>query len=130
MAKHFPDVKIPTDKKARNRLHQQVDPVLLQEPDFRARQEQFRTKMALAIDLVEETIRHKVPFGVVVFDAWDPAEEVVRVLARWRKDWISLLNKNRLLEAASLQLRDAHGWTLKRPGPHIAVKDLVPQILA
>jgi hypothetical protein len=69
VAKHVPDLKIPTEKKARNRLHKQVDPILLQDPEFRARHEQFRTKIALASDLVEAAIRHKVPFGVVVFDA-------------------------------------------------------------
>jgi hypothetical protein len=128
VAKHFPELKIPSEKKARNRLHQQVDPLLLQDLEFRARHESFRTKIALAIELVEEAIRHKVPFGVVVFDAWYLAEEVVQVLARRRKDWISLLKKNRLLETASFHLRDANGWTLKLPGPHIAVEDLVPLI--
>ena len=49
------------------------------------------------------------PFGVVVFDAWYLAEDVVRALARRRKDWISLLKKNRLLETASVLLRDANG---------------------
>jgi hypothetical protein len=128
VATHFPDFKIPTEAKARNRLHAQVDSVLLQDPEFRARHERFRTKIALAIELVEEAIRHKVPFGVVVFDAWYLAEDLVRVLARRRKDWISLLKKNRRLETASFHLRDAHGWTLKLPGPHIAVEDLVPLI--
>jgi hypothetical protein len=84
--------------------------------------------MALAIDLVETAIRHKVPFGVVVFDAWYLAEEVVQVLARRRKDWLSLLKKNRRLETASFHVRDANGWPLKLPGPHIAVEDLVPLI--
>jgi len=130
VAKHFPDVKIPADKKARNRLHQQVDPVLLQDPDFRARHEQFRTKIGLAIELVEEAIRGKVPFGVVVFDAWYLAEDLVRVLARRRKDWISLLKKNRRLETASFHLRDANGWAMKLPSPHIAVEELVPLIPA
>jgi hypothetical protein len=130
VAKHFPELKIPTERNARNRLHTQVDPVLLQDPEFRARHEQFRTKIALAIELVEEAIRHKVPFGVVVFDAWYLAEDVVRGLARRRKDWISLLKKNRLLETASFHLRDANGWALKLPGPHIAVEDLVPLIPA
>jgi hypothetical protein len=130
VAKHFPELKIPTDKKARNRLHKQVDPVWLQDPEFRARHEQFRTKIALAIDLVEEAIGRKVPFGAVVFDAWYLAEELVQVLARRRKDWISLLKTNRLLETASFHLRDANGWTLKLPGPHIAVADLVPLIPA
>jgi DDE superfamily endonuclease len=130
VAKHVPAIKIPPEKKARNRLHQQVDSVLLQDPDFRARHEQFRTKIALAMELVEAAIRHKVPFGVVVFDAWYLAEELVRVLERRRKDWISLLKKNRLLETASFQLRDANGRALKLPGPHIAVEELVPLIPA
>jgi hypothetical protein len=130
VAKHFPDLTIPTATKGRNRLHQQVDPTWLQEPEFRARHEPFRTKMALAIELVEEAIRHKVSFGVVVFDAWDLAEDLVRVLARRRKDWISLLKKNRPLETASFHVRDANGWPLKLPGPHIAVEELVPLIPA
>jgi hypothetical protein len=129
-AKQFPDLKLPTAKKARNRLHQQVDPVWLQDPECRARHEQFRTKIALPIELVEEAIGHKVPFGVVVFDAWYLAEDLVRGLERRRKDWISLLKKNRLLETASVRLRDAHGWTLKLPGPHMAVEDLVPLLQA
>ena len=130
VAKHVPDLTIRTDNKARHRLHKQVDPVVLQDPEFRARHEPFRTNMALAIDLVETAIRHKVPLDVVVFDAWYLAEDVVRVLARRRKDWISLLNKNRWLETASVHLRDANGWPLKRPSPHLAVEDLVPLIPA
>jgi DDE superfamily endonuclease len=130
VAQHFPDLQIPTEKKARNRLHKQVDPVLLQDPEFQVRHKQFRTKIALAIDLVEAAIRHKVPFGVVVFDAWYLAEDLVQVLARRRKDWISLLKKNRLLETASFHLRDANGWALKLPGPHLAVEELVPLIPA
>ena len=130
VVRHFPDLKIPTEKKARHRLHKQVDPVLLQDPEFRARHEPFRTTIALAMELVEEAIRHKVPFRVVVFDAWYLAEDLVQVLARRRKDGISLLKKNRLLETASVHLRDAHGWPLKLPGPHMAVDELVPLIPA
>ncbi len=130
VAKHFPELKIPLDNKARNRLHQQVDPGLLQDPECRARHEQFRTKIALAIDLVEEAIGRKVPCGVVVVDAWYLAEDVVQVLARRRKAWISLLNKNRLLETASFHLRDPQGWTLQWPGPHLAVEALVPLLPA
>jgi hypothetical protein len=66
----------------------------------------------------------------VVFDAWYLAEDLVQVLARRRKDWISLLKKNRLLETASFHLRDANGWPLKLPGPHMAVDELVPLIPA
>jgi DDE superfamily endonuclease len=130
VATHFPELPLPREKKARNRLHKQVDPVLLQDPEFRARHEQFRTTIALAVELIEEAIRHKVPFGVVVFDAWYLAEDLVRVLARRRKDWISLLKTNRLMETASFQLRDVNGWAMKLPGPHIAIEDLVPLIPA
>ena len=130
VATHVPDLKMPPEKKARNRLHQQVDPVWLQDPEFQARQEPFRTPMALAMVLVAEAIRSKVPCGVVVFDAWYLAEDVVRVLARRRKDWVSLLNTNRLRETASFQLRDIHGWAMKRPGPPLAVEALVPLIPA
>jgi hypothetical protein len=130
VAKHFPALPIPTNTKACNRLHQQVDPVLLQDPEFRARHELFRTKIAVAIDLVEEAIGRKVPFGVVVFDAWYLAEDLVRVLARRRKDWISLLKKNRGLATASFHLRDTNDWPMKLPGPRIAVEELVPLIPA
>jgi hypothetical protein len=71
-----------------------------------------------------------VPFGVVVFDAWYLAEDLIQVLARRRKEWISLLKKNRLLETASFHLRDANGWTMKLPVPHIAREEFVPLIPA
>jgi hypothetical protein len=130
VAQHVPDLTIPTDNTARNRLHQQVDPVWLQDPDCRARHEPFRTTMALAIDLIEAAIRRQGPLGVVVFDAWYLAEDVVQVLARRRKDWIRLLNTNRRLATASLHGRDANGWPRQRPGPHMAVADLGPLIPA
>ena len=43
VAKHVPELKIPTDNKARNRLQKQVDPVWLQDPELRALHEQCRT---------------------------------------------------------------------------------------
>jgi hypothetical protein len=67
---------------------------------------------------------------VAVFDAWYRAEEVIRSLARRRKDWVSLVKKHRLLETASFPLRDVNGWALKLPGPDIAVEELVPLIPA
>jgi hypothetical protein len=130
VAKHCPDLKIPTDTKGRNRLHTPVAPRWLPDPELRARHEPFRTPMALAMELVAEAMRCKVPCGVVVCDAWSLAADVVRVLARRRKDWSSLLKKQRWLETASLQRRDANGWALQLPGPHLAVEALVPLIPA
>jgi len=126
--KHFPDRVIPTKKKERTRFHKDVDPVLLEDPDFQTLHEQFRTKIDLGIDLLETAIRHKVPFRVLLFDSWYLGEELVS-LARYRKkDWISLLKKNRNLETNSFVLKDAAGKPLKLEGPHIAVEDLVPLI--
>jgi len=70
VAKYLPGLPLPTERKARNRLHKQVAPVVLQDPEFQARHEQFQTQIALAIALVEEAIRRKGPVGVVVCDAW------------------------------------------------------------
>jgi len=130
VAKPCPALTIPTAPTGRKRLHQPVDPTGLQDPACRARHQPVRTTIALAIELVEEAIRHQVPVGVVVCDAWSLAEDVVRVLARRRQDGISRLKTNRLLETASLQVRDAHGWPLQLPSPPIAVEDLVPLIPA
>jgi hypothetical protein len=99
-------------------------------PELRARHEPGRTKIALAPALVDEAMRRQGPCGVVVFDAWSLAEDVVRVLARRRSDWISRLKPTRRLETASVHRRDANGWTRKRPGPHLAVEQLVPLIPA
>src|SRR2546426_2446584 len=126
--KHFPDRPIPTKKKERSQLHKEVDPVLLQDPDFEKLHQQFRTKIDLGIALLEAAIQHKVPFRVLLFDSWYLAEELVS-MARYRnKDWISLLKKHRNLETHSFVLKDAAGTPLQLEGPHIAVEDLVPLI--
>jgi hypothetical protein len=130
VAQHGLYLRSPTDTKGRHRLHKQVAPRLRQAPACRARHEPFRTKIAQAMALVEEAMRCQVPVGGVVVAAWYLAEDVVRVWARRRKGWSHRLTKNRRLETASLPLRAAHGWTLQRPGPPIAVQALVPLIPA
>jgi len=126
--KHYPDRPIPTTKKERMRFHKEIDPLLLEDPDFQKLHQQFRTKIDLGMELLEAAIWHKVPFSVLVFDSWYLAEELVS-LARYRKkDWISLLKKNRNLETNSFTLKDATGKSIPLGGPHIAVEDLVPRI--
>jgi hypothetical protein len=50
-------------------------------------------------------------------------------MARYRKkDWISLLKKNRNLETNSFVLKDAAGKRIPLTGSHITVEDLVPLI--
>src|SRR6266853_2409626 len=126
--KHFPDRPIPTKKKERARLHKVVDPVLLQDPAFEKLHQQFRTKIDLAIALLEAAIQHKVPFNVLLFDSWYLAEELVSMARYRKKDWISLLKKNRNVETHSFVLKDAAGKPLELEGPHMAVEDLVPLI--
>ncbi len=126
--KHCPERPIPTKKKARTQFHKAVDPILVQDPDFQALHEQFRTKIDLGIALLEAAIRHKVPFRVLLFDSWYLAEELVSMARYRKKDWISLLKKNRNLETHSFVLRDAEGHPIPLAGPHIAVEDLVPLI--
>jgi len=128
VTRHFPGRAIPRTKKERARLHKEVDPVLLQDPAFLALHAQFATKIDLGIALIEAAIRHKTPFGVLLFDGWYLSEEVVRVAERRHKAWISILKRNRNLETASFTLKDARGTAIALPGPHIAVKDLVPLI--
>jgi SRSO17 transposase len=125
---HFPDLPIPKAQKERTRLHKEVDPFLLQDPAFAALHQQFRTKIDLARELLEAAIQHKLPFKVVLFDSWYLAEDLVTVLQRRKKDWISILKKNRNLETNSFVLKDASGKRIPLDGPHISVEDLVPLI--
>jgi SRSO17 transposase len=126
--KHFPDRPIPTTKKDRARLHKAVDSVLLDDPDFQQLHQQFRTKIDWGIELLDAAIQHKVPFSVLLFDSWYLADELVSLARYHKKDWISLLKKNRNLETHSFVLKDAAGQPISLAGPHIAVADLVPRI--
>lgn len=128
--KHFPEREIPVKKKERAQFHKAVDPVLLADPEFQALQQQFQTKIDLVKELVGSAIGHKLPFGVVLFDSWYLAEDFVACLRRRRKDWISLLKKNRKLETNSFVLKDAQAKRIPLEGPHIKVEDLVPLIPA
>jgi DDE superfamily endonuclease len=128
--KHFPDRAIPNRKKERTHFHKQVDPVLLQDPEFQGLHQQFRTKIELATELVAAAIGHKLPFSVVLFDSWYLAAEFITVLRRRHKDWISILKKNRNVETNSFVLKDAEGKRIPLAGPHIGVEDLVPLIPA
>jgi Transposase DDE domain len=128
--KHFPDREIPKRKKERAAFHKSVDAVLLADPAFQALHQQFQTKIALATELVEAAIRRKLPFHTVLFDSWYLAEDFIAVLRRRKKDWISILKKNRHLETNSFVLKDAEGKRISLDGPHISVEDMVPRIPA
>jgi len=128
--KHFPEREIPKKRKERMRLHKEVDPTLLQDPEFAARHEQFRTKIALAIELLEAAVQRGLAFTTLVFDGWYLAPDLVQAAQRLGKDWISLLKKNRNLETNSFVLTDADGKRIPLAGPHVTVESLVPLIPA
>ena len=127
---HFPERTIPVKKKERAAFHKAVDPILLQDPAFHLLHEQFQTKITLAIALIQQAERHQLPFGIVLFDSWYLAEELVVVIQTAHKDWISLLKKNRTLETNSFVLKDADGKPIIFPKPHVQVQAVVPLIPA
>lgn len=99
--------------------------MLLTDPDFKALADQFQTKITLAGELIEQAIARQIPFQTVLMDSWFLSPELVRLLARLDKDWVSLLKQNRKLETSSLAVRDAGGHRIVLPGPHIKVQELV-----
>lgn len=128
--RHFPSREIPTKKKERAQFHKEIDPVLLKDPEFEKLHQQFRTKIDLAKELVKAAIGRKLPFGTVLFDSWYLSEEFAAFLRRRRKDWISILKKNRNLETNSFELKDAQGKRILLQEPHISIEDLIPLIPA
>ncbi len=128
--KYFPITAIPQNKKERQRLHKQVDEILLQDPDFLKLHHQFHTKIELALELLHSAIAHRLRFDLLLFDGWYLSEALVKEAARRRKKWISLLKKNRNLETNSFQLKDADGHPIAFEGAHVSVEDFVNKIPA
>jgi hypothetical protein len=128
--KHFPAREIPVKKKERAQFHKEVDAILQEDPEFQELHQQFRTKIELAKELVEAAIRRKLPFSTVLFDSWYLSEEFAAFLHRRRKDWISILKKNRNLETNSFELKDAQGKRIPLTEAQISVEELIPLIPA
>ena len=126
--KHFPEREIPKNKKERTKFHKEIDPQLLKDADFQALDVQFKTKIALGIELIQKAMERQLPFDTVLFDGWYLAPDLVAEIEAQHKNWISILKKNRKLETNSFTLKDAEGKPIPLEGPHIKVEDLVPLI--
>lgn len=124
----FPDREIPRQKVARAKLHKEVDATLLHDPEFRRRSEAFQTKVTLAGQLVEQAVIRHLPFQTVLIDSWFLTPDLIALITRHQKDWISLLKTNRNLEVASFTLRDAARQPIAIPGPQIQVAALVARL--
>ncbi len=128
VAQHFPDQAIPKNRKARTKLHKQVDPTLLKDPAFAKLDKLFFTKIDLGRLLVDQAIEHGLPFSTVLMDSWYLSSDFVHHIEERGKDWVSLLKPNRNLEAYSIRLKDDRGQRIVFNKPHIKVEDLVPLI--
>jgi len=126
--RHFPEREIPKEKKARGRFHTEVEETLLEDTAFEALHKKFKTKITLAQELIKSAIKRGLPFQTVLMDSWYLCEDLVKTLADEKKDWVSLLKKNRNVECHSFRLRDAAGQMIKFSKPHIKIEDLVPLI--
>jgi len=128
MAKHFPRQALPATAKARQKLHKQLNQELLKDPEFARLAQQFRTKIEIAQGLLTQAIEQGLPFTTVLMDSWYLSSELVQALAIAKKDWVSLLKRNRNLETSSFQLKDATRQPIVLPQAQIKVEDLVALI--
>ena len=126
--KCLPEAEIPHEAKAKAKFQRQVEPTLLQDPEFAQLHGQFQTKLQLACQLIDQAVAHDLEFDVVLFDGWYLAPPVVECVCKHHKDWVSVLKKNRNLESYSFTLKDEHGQALRLPAPEIKAEDLVPLI--
>lgn len=126
--KHFPKEIIPKKKKERNKFKKEVEPTLLEDPDFWALHEEFRTKISLAVKLVNQAIEKDLPFETVLFDSWYLAPELIDVLKEHDKKWISILKSNRNISTNNLHIFDEEGLEIEFDDKKIKAEDLVKLI--
>jgi len=128
MGKHLPEREIPKQSKARNKLREEVEPELLQDPDFATLHVTFQTKLALSGELLKESLNRGVPFSVALFDGWYLAPELVDPIREAGKDWISIVKKNRGIETQSFVLRDAERQRVSFPKSTVTLEKMIPLI--
>ncbi len=126
--KCLPEATIPHDAKAKAKFQRQVEPTLLQDPEFAELYGRFQTRLQLTSQLIGQAVAHELDFDVVLFDGWYLAPSVVECVRRHHKDWVSVLKKNCNLESYSFTLKDEHAQPLRLAGLQIRVEDVVPLI--
>lgn len=57
----------------------------------------FKTKHELATELVEQAVKHGIPFSCVVFDTWYFNVKFVRFVEGLGKDWVTRCKSNRIV---------------------------------
>jgi len=59
--------------------------------------ESFKTKLEFARELVEQAVKHGIPFSCVVFDTWYFSVDFVDFLEGLGKDWVTRCKSNRIV---------------------------------
>jgi len=126
--KHAPNTTIPKKKRERNRFRKQIEAKLLLDPEFAALHQAFETKIDLACQLVIYGIEQGLPFDTVLFDSWYLAPDLLAVLKKHHKNWISVLKTNRNVVTNTINLKDEEGNPVSFEKSTIQVRDLVPFI--
>lgn len=129
MRQNFPAVEIPRDSKERNKLKKKYEKKLLAcDAAFAVKHQAFQTKIRLAHELVDDAVARGLDFGVVLFDAWYLAPELVEIIERHKKAWISMLKSNRKAQTTGLKIYDAHGQRIKFEESEIKIEELIKLI--
>lgn len=129
MKKNFPQIKIPTQSKERNKVKKKYEAQLLEkDKEFAGKHQAFKTKIRLACQLVEDAISREIEVDVVLFDAWYLAPELIEVIEKHNKGWISILKSNRKLQTNSLKIYDENGNKIVFEDGEIKVEELIKLI--
>ena len=94
---------------------------------YHFRQQSYRPKAELAVDLVQQAVQWELPFRVVLFDSWFLRWTLVSVLEQFQLDWVSGCPKNRkvLVQGHWCQLQEylrtipAEAYRPYRIGAHL-----------
>jgi hypothetical protein len=128
-AKHFPAIPIPPTSTERHKLKKKYEKQLCDaDPAFARKHQAFKTKLTLAVELINAAIRHGLECSVVLCDAWYLAPAVVEAIEKAKKAWVSILKKNRKLETQSLHIDAADGKKMAFEDSEIKVEELIPVI--
>ena len=87
VGKYFPDRKIPTRSKERNKFHKEVDKKLFSDPEFARLHTEFETKIMLGVQLIQDAVGRKLPFKIVLMDSWYLAPLIIECLQKHGLDW-------------------------------------------
>lgn len=70
--------------------------------------EHFKSKLDLAVELIDQANQMRIPFSCVAGDSWYFCDKIIRYLASLHKDWIFASKSNRTINISNrwIQLKD------------------------